>query len=261
MPRERARGVLSIASNGRKKKAVRRLAPPRPLRQPGSLFKMTTAWHGRLAAAAAGAALALAALSARRAARRWLARRCWRAVGLKARLLEARRRDFCPAQSVSYVNTDPLLVVEGRGARLIDERGRSFLDTRNNVAHVGHAHPAVAAAVAAQVSTLNTNTRYLHPTVCELARRLLDTMPAPLRDGVVFFVNSGSEANDLALRLARAANTRGARAGGLAGGTPTWSPRRTFSEPPSSRREPLPGRRARLPRPHVGGDRSVAVQV
>jgi len=131
-------------------------------------------------------------------------------VGLKARLLEARRRDFCPAQSVSYVNTDPLLVVEGRGARLIDERGRSFLDTRNNVAHVGHAHPAVAAAVAAQVSTLNTNTRYLHPTVCELARRLLETMPAPLRDGVVFFVNSGSEANDLALRLARAANTRGA---------------------------------------------------
>ena len=68
----------------------------------------------------------------------------------------------------------------------------------------------VAAAVAAQAAALNTNTRYLHPHVCALARRLLDTMPAPLRDGVVFFVNSGSEANDLALRLARAANTRGA---------------------------------------------------
>ena len=52
---------------------------------------------------------------------------------------------------------------------------------------------------------LNTNTRYLHMNVCALARKLLDTMPAPLKDGVVFFVNSGSEANDLALRLARVA--------------------------------------------------------
>jgi 4-aminobutyrate aminotransferase-like enzyme len=142
----------------------------------------------------------------------WRRRRHWRlaarraAQGRKAELLESRRRDFCPAQSVSYANSDPLLIVEGRGAMLYDERGRGFLDTRNNVAHIGHCHPAVAQAVAAQVSVLNTNTRYLHPTVCELARRLLATFPPPLRDGVVFFVNSGSEANDLALRLARAAN-------------------------------------------------------
>ena len=59
------------------------------------------------------------------------------------------------------------------------------------------------------MAALNTNIGYLHPNVCELARKLLDTMPAPLCDGVVFFVNSGSEANDLALRLARAANKRG----------------------------------------------------
>ena len=127
------------------------------------------------------------------------------ASALKAQLLVQRRRDFCPAQSISYANTDPLLVVEGRGARLIDEAGRVFLDTRNNVAHVGHANPAVAKAVGEQAMLLNTNTRYLHMNVCALARKLLDTMPAPLKDGVVFFVNSGSEANDLALRLARAA--------------------------------------------------------
>eukprot|EP00967_Tisochrysis_lutea_P078834 scaffold107498_cov33-Tisochrysis_lutea.AAC.2 len=90
---------------------------------------------------------------------------------------------------------------------LYDENGREFLDTRNNVAHIGHCHPAVVNAVSSQVSMLNTNTRYLHPTVCELARRLLATFPSPLSDGVVFFVNSGSEANDLALRLARAANS------------------------------------------------------
>ena len=147
---------------------------------------------------------------------RWLGRRATRASKSnhnslldKAALLAQRRRDFCPAQSISYANTDPLLVVGGHGARLVDEQNRVFLDTRNNVCHVGHAHPAVAAAVSAQVGALNTNTRYLHPNVCALARKLLDTMPAPLRDGVVFFVNSGSEANDLALRLARAANARG----------------------------------------------------
>ena len=107
-------------------------------------------------------------------------RRQWSIAGLKARLLADRRRDFCPAQSISYVNTDPLLIVEGRGAELVDESGRVFLDTRNNVAHVGHAHPRVARAVAAQALALNTNTRYLHPNVCELAARLMATFPPPL---------------------------------------------------------------------------------
>ena len=140
--------------------------------------------------------------------------------GLKATLLAQRRRDFCPAQSVSYANVDPLVVVEGFGCTLVDEAGRRFLDTRNNVAHVGHAHPGVASAVAEQAAVLNTNTRYLHKNVCELARRLLSTMPAPLSDGVVFFVNSGSEANDLALRLARAhAAQRDAAAGVVPSGT------------------------------------------
>jgi len=120
----------------------------------------------------------------------------------KEQILSMRRSHFCAAQSVSYANTDPLLIVRGEGARLFDERGRKFLDTRNNVCHVGHAHPRVAAAVAQQVAVLNTNTRYLHPNVCLLAQRLASTFPRGSGLEVCFFVNSGSEANDLAVRLA-----------------------------------------------------------
>lgn len=85
----------------------------------------------------------------------------------------------------------------------MDDRGMSYLDTRNNVAHCGHCHPRIVAAVSAQVALLNTNSRYLHPVVCELAGRLVATLPGDSLD-TVFFCNSGSEANDLALRLARA---------------------------------------------------------
>jgi ethanolamine-phosphate phospho-lyase len=93
-------------------------------------------------------------------------------------------------------------ISKGHGCTLIDESSISYLDTRNNVAHVGHGNPRVVAAVQRQVATLNTNTRYLHPNVTLLAERLCALLPDPLE--VVFFVNSGSEANDLALRLARA---------------------------------------------------------
>ncbi|CAK9033653.1 unnamed protein product, partial [Durusdinium trenchii] len=78
----------------------------------------------------------------------------------------------------------------------------SYLDTRNNVCHVGHSHPRVARAVAQQVEQLNTNTRYLHPNLCLLAKRLTETFPTGSGLEVCFFVNSGSEANDLATRLA-----------------------------------------------------------
>ena len=79
--------------------------------------------------------------------------------------------------------------------------------------HVGHAHPRVTAALAEQAAVLNTNTRYLHPTLVTYARRLAATLPDPL--SVVFLTNSGSEANDLALRIARAhtGRRRPARAG------------------------------------------------
>ncbi len=84
---------------------------------------------------------------------------------------------------------------------LFDETGQRFLDGYNNVPHVGHSHPAVVGAVDAQMRVLNTNTRYLHDSLHELADRLTATLPDPLR--VCYFVNSGSEANELALRLAR----------------------------------------------------------
>ena len=93
-------------------------------------------------------------------------------------------------------------MLQGDGARLIDETGTSYLDTRNNVAHCGHGNPRIVKAIQQQVEQLNTNTRYLHPNVANLGRRLVNLLPDPLE--VVFFVNSGSEANDLALRLARA---------------------------------------------------------
>eukprot|EP00929_Paragymnodinium_shiwhaense_P124041 TRINITY_DN9887_c0_g2_i1.p1 TRINITY_DN9887_c0_g2~~TRINITY_DN9887_c0_g2_i1.p1 ORF type:complete len:514 (-),score=69.78 TRINITY_DN9887_c0_g2_i1:199-1740(-) len=122
----------------------------------------------------------------------------------KADVLRLRKTHFSAAQSVSYANTDPLLIVRGEGSRLYDDRGRTFLDTRNNVCHVGHSHPRVAEAVSQQVFTLNTNTRYLHPNLSLLGKRLIETFPANSGLEVCFLVNSGSEANDLAMRLAMA---------------------------------------------------------
>ena len=111
-----------------------------------------------------------------------------------------RRRLLGPNLSVSY--SDPLRIVRGVGAYLYDDEARTYLDSVNNVAHVGHAHPHVVAAGARQMSVLNTNSRYLHEEVLRYAQRLTATLPDPL--SVCFFVNSGSEANDLALRLIRA---------------------------------------------------------
>ena len=113
-----------------------------------------------------------------------------------------RNQLFSKAVSISYANSNPLMIMKGTGARLMDETGTSYLDTRNNVAHCGHSHPRIVRAIQKQVQQLNTNTRYLHPNVVQLAQRLVQKLPDPLE--VVFFVNSGSEANDLALRLARA---------------------------------------------------------
>ena len=118
----------------------------------------------------------------------------------RADLLAARRTATSGALSLAYA--EPLQIVRGAGAHLYDEQGRAYLDLVNNVCHVGHAHPRVVAAAAAQMARLNTNTRYLHDLFASYARRLAATLPDPLT--VVFLVNSGSEANDLALRLARA---------------------------------------------------------
>ena len=115
-----------------------------------------------------------------------------------ADLLIRRRRLLGPNLSLHYRR--PLHIVRGFGQYLYDAQGRAYLDCVNNVCHVGHSHPRVVAALAQQATVLNTNTRYLHENILRLAERLSATLPEPLR--VWFFVNSGSEANDLALRLA-----------------------------------------------------------
>ncbi len=114
-------------------------------------------------------------------------------------ILGSRRQHIGPSLSISY--RKPLKIVRGAGPYLFDERGRAFLDAVNNVCHVGHCHPRVVAAAHAQNAVLNTNTRYLHDLLVEYAERLIATLPDPLE--VCYFVNSGSEANDLAWRLAR----------------------------------------------------------
>ncbi len=125
-----------------------------------------------------------------------------RPAGLPARdqLLAQRRDRLGPNLSVSY--SRPLSIVRGYRQFLYDQEGRALLDAVNNVAHVGHSHPTVARAIERQARVLNTNTRYLHANILRYAERLSATLPAPLR--VCYFVNSGSEANELALRLARA---------------------------------------------------------
>ncbi len=115
-------------------------------------------------------------------------------------LLARRRRHVNPALSVAY--DEPLQVVRGRGQYLIDEHGRPHLDLVNNVCHVGHCHPHVVAAGQRQMAQLNTNTRYLYRALTDYAERLCATLPDEL--DTCFLVNSGSEANELALRLARA---------------------------------------------------------
>jgi 4-aminobutyrate aminotransferase-like enzyme len=84
---------------------------------------------------------------------------------------------------------------------LYDETGRAYLDVYNNVPLVGHSHPQVVKAAQQQLALLNTNTRYLHDNIVRYAERLTALMPDPLQ--VCFFLNSASEANELALRLAR----------------------------------------------------------
>jgi 4-aminobutyrate aminotransferase-like enzyme len=122
----------------------------------------------------------------------------------KAELMERRRRLLGPAYRHFY--EDPVEIVRGEGVRLFDADGREYLDAYNNVPCVGHAHPRVVAAIAAQAATLNTHTRYLAEPILAYSERLLAGLGAPLDH--VMYTNSGSEANDLALRIARFATGR-----------------------------------------------------
>ena len=97
----------------------------------------------------------------------------------------------------------PIKMVRGAGQYLMDQHGRKYLDTVNNVAHVGHEHAAVVEAGQQQMALINTNSRYLHENINALAKELLETLPPKL--SVFHFVNSGSEANELAIRMVKAA--------------------------------------------------------
>ncbi len=114
----------------------------------------------------------------------------------------AQERQVVMSRALSLNFQKHLEVVSGQGAYLFDRAGSKYLDLVNNVAHLGHSHPRVVEAAYKQMLTLNTNTRYWNQNAIEYARALANTFPDPL--SVVFFVNSGSEANDLALRLAQA---------------------------------------------------------
>ncbi len=115
-------------------------------------------------------------------------------------LIDYRKEILGKSLSLSYA--EPLHIVRGSGVYLMDDMGRKYLDTVNNVAHVGHENPEVVVAGINQMSVLNTNTRYLHQNIIEFAKELLETFPEEL--SIVHFVNSGSEANELALRMAKA---------------------------------------------------------
>jgi 4-aminobutyrate aminotransferase-like enzyme len=126
-----------------------------------------------------------------------------------AGLSERRDRVMGPAlEPLSY--DEPIHMASASGVWMTDTEGRRFLDAYNNVPCVGHAHPRVTEAIARQSRLLNTNMRYLHEGAIELAERLVATCPDGL--DTVLFVNSGSEANDLAWRLATAAT---GNAGGI----------------------------------------------
>ena len=96
---------------------------------------------------------------------------------------------------------EPLHIVKGEDVWLIDNGGKRYLDVYNNVAHIGHSNPEVVEAISKQAATLNTNTRYIHENIVQLAERLTATLDSKLE--VCYFCCSGSEANDLALQIAR----------------------------------------------------------
>jgi 4-aminobutyrate aminotransferase-like enzyme len=114
-------------------------------------------------------------------------------------LIARRERVLGPAYRLFY--EQPLHFVRGEGVWLYDQEGRAHLDAYNNVASVGHGNPVVLAAIARQAAILNTHTRYLHENILNYAEALTATFPSELSQ--VMFTCTGSEANDLAVRIAR----------------------------------------------------------
>jgi 4-aminobutyrate aminotransferase-like enzyme/Ser/Thr protein kinase RdoA (MazF antagonist) len=118
-----------------------------------------------------------------------------------ARTVDLERRKRLMGAGAELFYDKPLNIVRGAGVWLYDGEGRAYLDVYNNVAHVGHTHPAVVRAIQQQTAILATHTRYLHSRILEYAERLTATFPPHLN--ACLFVNSGSEANDVAWRIAQ----------------------------------------------------------
>ncbi len=114
-------------------------------------------------------------------------------------LLEKRQKNIGRNLSIGY--KENLKIVKGALQYLYDDKGKTFVDCVNNPSHVGHCHPVVVRRMQKQIATLNTNTRYLNDIILEYAEKLTATLPPQL--SVCYFVNSGSEANDLAIRMSR----------------------------------------------------------
>ena len=114
-------------------------------------------------------------------------------------LLQKRKEHVGRNLSISY--KQHLKIVKGALQYLYDDKGRTFVDCVNNPSHVGHCHPVVVKRMQKQMATLNTNTRYLNDNMMEYAKRLTATLPSSL--SICYFTNSGSEANDLAIRMSR----------------------------------------------------------
>lgn len=173
-------------------------------------------------------------------------------------LADRRRRLLGPNVPTFYRR--PVEIVRGKGVELWDAAGRRYLDCYNNVPHVGHCHPKVVEAIARQAAVLNTHTRYLHPLILDYAERLTATF-----EGLdqVLFVNSGSEANDVALRMAQAATG----ATGLVATDNTYHGNTAAVSQLSARRPPIggyPGHVRLIPAPDslnpVGGSREGQAQ-
>ena len=118
-----------------------------------------------------------------------------------ATLIERRRELLGPNLPTFY--DDPVHLVKGEGVWLWDADGRKYLDCYNNVPHVGHCHPHVVEAITRQASTLNTPTRYLHDNILDYVERLTGHLGSNLSTAIL--TCTGSEANDIALRMAQAA--------------------------------------------------------
>lgn len=115
------------------------------------------------------------------------------------RELVRRRRILGKGYRLFY--KDPVEIVRGKGSHVFDEKGNDYLDAYNNVVSVGHCHPHVVEAIAKQAATLNTHTRYLHETILDYSEALIAKMPREI-DRITYQC-TGSEANDLAIRIAR----------------------------------------------------------